>query len=420
MESPLVTDPARGSGRDIILQAFHWNLVKTQGTGSIDGSDRSWYVILREMADEICRLGFTIVYLPPPWRDDSAWEAGGKHGGGEGYFWHDFDLSSRYGTKEELGALVRVLHERGLRVICDLVPNHRDRERMERDRWPYPGPCWRSGGQDTGAGFLDGRYDLALGHPEVRSRLCAAMDELMEDCGIDGWRWDFVWGYEVRDVVNIIAATRKREYFAMGEYWQGSADRVDDPFLVKYGRDERDRILGWARDTGCCAFDVRLKHEIQTANAGYLKHGLNATAPDGQRGMLVTYVDNHDTGASPWSLANGWGQKHWECPAHFKRKAYAFILSMPGVPCVYWPDCFDWGLKWDIEALIAVRRRAGVVADSRWDDWTDRHTGFAGMVRAEDGAPALVVSIGSDLDDPGPGWRLACSRAGQWTVWERE
>ena len=90
--------PNRGNGKDIILQAFHWNLVKTQGDGTIDGRDVSWYRILTESADRIASFGFTIIYLPPPWRDDSAWESNGKHGGGEGYYWHVFDLDSRYGT----------------------------------------------------------------------------------------------------------------------------------------------------------------------------------------------------------------------------------------------------------------------------------------------------------------------------------
>jgi hypothetical protein len=158
---------ARGSGRDVILQAFHWNLVKTQGTGTMDGRAESWYQLLTTLAPRIAALGFTIVYLPPPWADDSEWYAEDKHGGGEGYFWRDFELDSRYGTRAQLEELTAAFHGLGLKVICDLVPNHRDRERMRQDRWDYPGPCWRVGGQDTGGGFLDGRYDLNLAHPTV-------------------------------------------------------------------------------------------------------------------------------------------------------------------------------------------------------------------------------------------------------------
>ena len=117
----------RGDGKDVLLQAFHWNLVKTQGTGTLAGRPESWYAILARKADEIASLDFSVVYLPPCWRDDSRWEAGGMHGGGEGYFWHDFDLDSRYGTKRELTDLIPRLHARGMKAIVDLVTNHQDR-----------------------------------------------------------------------------------------------------------------------------------------------------------------------------------------------------------------------------------------------------------------------------------------------------
>ena len=179
---------SRGNGKDIILQAFHWNLVKTTGDGTLDGLEKSWFSILAELTDKIADAGFTIVYLPPLWRDDSIWSSGGRHGGGEGYFWHDFDLNSRYGSKEELRELVTLLHAKNIKVIADLVTNHRDGSRMKNDIWEYPGPCWAVGGTDEGGSFMDGKYDLNLSDPVVNKRIRDAMDEMMDDCGIDGWR----------------------------------------------------------------------------------------------------------------------------------------------------------------------------------------------------------------------------------------
>lgn len=60
----------RGSGYDIILQAFHWNLVKTSGEGTLNKSEKSWFHILTDMTADIADAGFTVVYLPPLWRDD--------------------------------------------------------------------------------------------------------------------------------------------------------------------------------------------------------------------------------------------------------------------------------------------------------------------------------------------------------------
>jgi glucan 1,4-alpha-maltotetraohydrolase len=407
----------RGDGRDIILQAFHWNLVKTRSTGTIDGCPESWYAILTRKAGEIAGSGFTIAYLPPPWRDDSDWECNGKHGGGEGYFWHDFDLDSRYGTKAELKGLVSALHGLGIKVIVDLVTNHRDRARMQRDVWTYPGPHWFNGGDDDGGLFMDGSADLALDNPEVSARIVAAMDELMDDCGIDGWRWDYVWGYAVEDVVKWIKQTRREEYISIGEYWQSSPNLSGDPMIRRYGPDEGARILGWSRDSGGLAFDIILKRQINTADPANLKYGLNTRPDAAERARVVTFVDNHDMGPSPFSPANGWGQQCWPCPVDFKSKAYAFILTMPGTPCVYWPDCFDWGFGGEIASLIAARKKAGIVAGSTWQDLTGSHTGFAGIVRNGAGEDALALSIGSNYSGPGDGWEKAAEKAGEWTVW---
>lgn len=408
---------ARGDGRDVILQAFHWNLVKTQGTGTVDGRSRSWYAVLLDTLDRIVAAGFSVLYLPPPWRDDSAWSAEGKHGGGEGYFWHDFDLDSRYGTRAELVTLVGEAHRRGLKVIADIVLNHRDGGRMAQDVWAYPGPCWRNGGRDSGGSFMDGHFDLALEEKQVQERIGQALQELQAEVGIDGWRWDYVWGYEPRDVQVWLGATKGREYISIGEYWQSSNERTDDPLIARYGHDEGRRILGWARETGSLAYDIILKRQIQTANPANLKYGLNMSADAADRASVMTFVDNHDMGASPWSAANGWGQQCWPCPPDFKSRAYAFILTAPGVPCVYWPDCYDWGFEWMVGELIALRRKAGIVAGSAWTDLTGNHEGIAYSVADAAGRDALVVAIGSGYPGPGAGWKIALSQPGEWVVW---
>ena len=411
---------ARGSGKDIILQAFHWNLVKTQGTGTMDGRGISWLRLLKDLSGRIASAGFTVVYLPPLWRDDSAWEGGGRHGGGEGYFWHDFDLNSRYGTKEELKDLVQALHDKNIRVIVDLVTNHRDSSRMQNDIWPYPGTCWARGGVDEGGSFMDGRCDLNLSNPEVYGRIREAMNELMNDCGIDGWRWDYVWGYEVDEVISWIRHTAKEEYLSIGEYWQDSPYMTNDPMVKRYGPDEAERILGWARESSGCAFDIILKRQIQTAWPAYLKYGLNTRKNPEERASVVTFVDNHDMGASPFSPANGWGQQCWPCPPYYKSMAYSFILTMPGTPCVYWPDFFDWGHESEISGLIALRKRAGIVSSSEWIDLSDRYSGFAGIVLDQAGNESLALSIGSDYTGPGTGWNKGYEKRGEYSVWVRE
>jgi glycosidase len=407
----------RGNGKDIIIQGFHWNLVKTAGTGTLGNGGESWYSILKSKMKEISKIGFTILYLPPPWVDDSSWEGNGKHGGGEGYFWRDFDLNSRYGSKQELIDMVSEAHANGVKIIIDIVLNHRDRHRMKDDIWTYPGPQWRASGKETGGAFLDGSCDLKLDNPEVYNRFKTALNELLDDCKVDGWRWDFVWGYHPKDVFSLINDTSKEEYFSVGEYWQ-SAGISDDPMFLRYGGCERSRIVGWANESGNCVFDMILKRELNTGDPSKFKYGINSSSIKEERELSVTLVDNHDTGASPYSTANGWGQRVWECNPDLKSRAYCFILTMPGTPCIYWPDLFDWDLI-EIKDLITIRKEAGIVSGSDWIDLTNQYSGFAGIVLNESGKESLAVSILSNYMGPGEGWSVALEKKGEWTVWKK-
>ena len=92
---------------------------------------------------------------------------------------------------------------------------------------------------------------------------------------------------------------------------------------------------------------------------------------------------------------------------------------MPGTPCIYWPDLFDWDLI-EIKDLIKIRKEAGIVSGSEWIDLTNQYSGFAGLVLNESGKEALAVSILSNYTGPGEGWSVALERKGEWTVWKKE
>ncbi|TYJ42857.1 hypothetical protein E1A91_A03G115300v1 [Gossypium mustelinum] len=71
---------------------------------------------LKEKASEISSLGFTVIWLPTPTESVSP----------EGYMPKDlYNLNSRYGTIDELKDLVKSLHGVGLKVLGDVVLNHR-------------------------------------------------------------------------------------------------------------------------------------------------------------------------------------------------------------------------------------------------------------------------------------------------------
>jgi hypothetical protein len=66
-------------------------------------------------------------------------------------------------------------------------------------------------------------------------------------------------------------------------------------------------------------------------------------------------VENHDTGSS---------QRHWPFPDDRLAIGYAYIMTHPGLPCVFWEHYFpsseqDTELRTTIDALMQVRRGLG-------------------------------------------------------------
>ena len=71
---------------------------------------------LKDKTGQIAAAGFTALWLPPP--SDSVSQ--------QGYLPRDlYDLNSCYGSEGELRECIQVLHEASLKVIADIVINHR-------------------------------------------------------------------------------------------------------------------------------------------------------------------------------------------------------------------------------------------------------------------------------------------------------
>jgi alpha-amylase len=126
-----------------------------------------------------------------------------------------------------------------------------------------------------------------------------------------------------------------------------------------------------------CVFDFTTQFTLKNNKGQYrnwyaFDNGLGMMG-DNTDGMpwkqrAVTFLENHDTGyrtdedGNPQkdhdkdSFLNGWEVE----------QGYAYILTHPGVPSVYWKHYFDWGknLRERIKALINARKVAGVHAGS--------------------------------------------------------
>lgn len=84
--------------------------------------------------------------------------------------------------------------------------------------------------------------------------------------------------------------------------------------------------------------------------------------PPGVIGMWpsrgITFIDNHDTGST---------LNHWPFPQRHIAEGYAYILTHPGTPCVFWDHLYteQGGLRKVIQDLVDLRRRHNINARSK-------------------------------------------------------
>lgn len=381
----------------IMLQGFHWTSWKTS----------PWWGEVGSRAGEISGAGMDLVWLPPP--SDSL-----SH---EGYMPRRLELfDSEYGTEAQLSAAVRSLHSAGVRVIADVVLNHRV---GLRDWADFSAPAWDAdsvcsddewgkgeGAPDTGKGFHAAR-DIDHTRTYVRDSLRRWLGTL-RDIGFDGWRYDYARGFAPHYILGYNRASGAG--FSVAEIW--------DDFNPWDPDSHRQALCDWMDEAGgeIKTFDFTTKGLLQQAmlSGDFSRLSDIYGRPAGLIGWwpnnAVTFVENHDTGPRLGSVPNA---RSWPFPSDKVAAGYAYILTHPGIPCVYWPHFFDWGLKAELSKLIRIRRDLGL--DS---------AGQVRILRAEGGLYAAIIDgkaalkLGDKAWDPGPGWTLAAYGNG-YAVWTR-
>lgn len=398
----------------ILLQGFHWTSHRHE-----------WYKTLKEKAEEIAESGYTHVWLPPPSHSVSP----------EGYLpGHLYELNTKYGSKQELLDAIAALRKCGIKVVADIVINHRCAQMQDENgewntytddidhegnkvnwgKWAVvEGDFGGTGNKDSGEDF-HAAPDLDHENPELRNALISWLCFLKGHVGFSGWRFDFVKGYAARFVKEYIVKTVGNGSFCVGEYWN---DSVYDESGLAYNQDAaRQQLCDWIDECNAssAAFDYTTKGILQEAVRDQywrLKDpkgkatGLIGWWPD----RAVTFIDNHDTGGE---------QNQWPFPSEKVVLGYVYVLTHPGIPSVFWSHHFDWDLARDLKKLIALRRRNGINSNSKL------HITMADpdCYVAEIGE-SVLVKLGSRFDlgkgFPGAQWRLVTSGK-DYAVWEKE
>jgi alpha-amylase len=379
----------------IMLQGFYWESYRH---GHIERPDfnsyggKQWYDIVKDNAPAIRDGHFDLVWLPPP-------AYAGEYSAGYNPKEY-FNLNNSYGNFEQHRVLLETLLSNGIEPIADVVINHRDgvggwaafrnpdwgtwaicrsdeafyaagsevKGTPEQNRGPEEDrPVEYANHGGTTYQYGDFR-DICHSDRRVRRDILKYLKQL-RSAGYRGWRFDMVHGYHAKYVAFYNRHTQPT--FSVGEYdW-----------------DKHDQTRGWIWhsatlsgrfDTASAAFDFTTLFTLKDNKSNYLAWygwgdgiGLLGDNTDGLpwKNKAVTFLENHDTGYR--TNEDGSPQEHhtrdsflnsWEV-----EQGYAYILTHPGVPCVYWKHYFDWGceLRSKITALNNARKVAGINAGSK-------------------------------------------------------
>jgi len=348
----------------VMLQAFYWDSYK------LTTFSNTKYATLATYADEIGE-NFDLVWFPPS-----------GNGGGVGYYTKCYsELSSAWGTKSQLQSLIQTLHNHRCKAIADIVINHF----QSSNGWAKgfatnsfgdygtfkitsehicagdeaftnsssDSKSLTHGNADTGtndAGCRDLDHTL-----EYVQEMCEAYDKwMLNTIGFDGFRYDMTMGYAGMYLSQYNLASKP--FFSVSEYWDDNVNSVKNHLE--------------AASYNTMAFDFPLRRKINTWKGGSVYSNLKnqGLRSLGLSRFAVTFIDNHDT----FHRSDNQSGEFLGYNTDISKKrseilaANAYLLMMPGVPCIFWPHWYTY--RADINNLIAIRKDIGIHSESEVKD----------------------------------------------------
>lgn len=275
--------------------------------------------------------------------------------------YHGYDVTDYmaveqdYGNSADFTALINACHERGIKVIIDMVMNHTSTQHPwfvasassptneKRDWYIWestdpgtPGPLenypWA---QKNGAwyynAFYSGMPDLNFNNPAVHTAFEEIADFWLTDMNVDGFRLDAVrYLYESgsinKDAPQTIAYWQefrdyyksvKPEAFAVGEAWDVTS--IASQYVNNNGLDYcfefqlADSIIESLNNGTAAGVNSQMQNVVQSYP--HLQWG--------------TFLSNHDTNRVMSQLLNS---------ADKAKAAATLLLTLPGVPYIYYGE----------------------------------------------------------------------------------
>ena len=290
---------------------------------------------LTQQLDDLKELGITALWINPvqmQQKNGMPAQAPGfpafQHEGFHGYWMHDFTaMEPRFGAESDLKALVDAAHQRGIKVLLDVVINHAGYTSSYTGRQTRSGENWLRVGEgncevDAITCAVGGLPDFKTEIPEVRDHLISANIALAKRTGIDGFRID-TYKHVASDVWaehrQRTRAELGKDFFLLAEVWGGTAQSLDGIFE----RDEVDSGFDFSFKGSCEGWVTGRGRSV--AYGAYLKSRHSV-----RKGYLLAhYLSSHD---EPMMLGNLGGDR-----TRFRVCAALQMASM-GVPVIYYGE----------------------------------------------------------------------------------
>lgn len=392
---------------DVMLQAFYWDSYTLTKYGRT-----KWIDLVKDTA--AINASFDLVWLPPS----------ASSSGGVGYIPAKLDnQKSEWGERSTLSTLISALRKRKTKVIADIVINHRGNQSSWCDFYEdnfglhgtyqltqkhmckndegftdsssscYGAAASERGAADTGTNF-EGARDLDHSSEYVQSWAKAYLKWMKSAMKYEGFRFDMTLGYSGSYLSLYNQAAEP--YISVSEYWEGIDKQVNHLQQTDYNT---------------MIFDFPLKYvlgnALKTPNYRLLISPNNSLRGKGYGKYAVTFIDNHDTFERSDAQSQEFiGYNADLSDAANKNKilqANAYILMLPGIPCVFWPHWKSY--QEEIDALIAVRKKAGIHSESAISEKSENNV-YEATVDGHRGTVILRLGPNRSKDVP-EGYELA-------------
>lgn len=333
----------------VMLQGFYW-----------DSYNATRWTTLTENAQALGQY-FDVVWVPNSGSIDANGSA--QSMGYMPVYW--LKHNTCFGTESQLREMISTFHDHNTSVLMDMVINHKSGKTGWVDfanetvtgpvtgenysmTWSLADICNNdecvaqgyaaTGAADEGENF-DGSRDLDHTSANVQKNVKTYQKYLIDELGYDGFRYDMCKGYAGYYVG--LYNQESQPAFSVAEYWDGNPETLRW-WLNETKRDDRIQSA---------VFDFALKYPMQSAFGGGNWSALNdkgLAADANYQRYSVTFVDNHDTGQSG----------NYDCLKTNVMAANAFILTMPGTPCIFYKHYIVY--TDEINNCIKARRAAGI------------------------------------------------------------